>query len=122
MKEFFNACQKINPQSQGHFFGNIPHHQEAIKPDSQMEGNPGSPSNYQDGYNMTYFKKEALKNLSEATSLLEFSGVGEYAHMDLIDYIYGLFIDGPSIPDYWITARLNNSLKGNSGIWYSEMK
>ncbi|MBW0586447.1 hypothetical protein O181_126162 [Austropuccinia psidii MF-1] len=42
--------------------------------------------------------------------------------MELIDYIDGLFIDVPSIPDYWITARLNTALKGNAGIWYTEMK
>ena len=42
--------------------------------------------------------------------------------MELIDYIDGLFIDVPSIPDYWITARLNTAFKGNASIWYTEMK
>ncbi|MBW0581925.1 hypothetical protein O181_121640, partial [Austropuccinia psidii MF-1] len=42
--------------------------------------------------------------------------------MKLIDYIYGLFIDVPSIPDYWITARLNTAFKGHSSIWYTGMK
>ncbi|MBW0536600.1 hypothetical protein O181_076315 [Austropuccinia psidii MF-1] len=37
--------------------------------------------------------------------------------MGLIDYI-----DGPSIPDYWITARLNKAFKGHASIWYTEMK
>ncbi|MBW0588850.1 hypothetical protein O181_128565 [Austropuccinia psidii MF-1] len=42
--------------------------------------------------------------------------------MELIDYIHGLFIDVPSIPDYWITARLNTAFKGHASIWYTEMK
>ncbi|MBW0559989.1 hypothetical protein O181_099704 [Austropuccinia psidii MF-1] len=42
--------------------------------------------------------------------------------MELIDYIDGLFIDVPSIPYYWITARLNTEFKGNASIWYTEMK
>ncbi|MBW0469667.1 hypothetical protein O181_009382 [Austropuccinia psidii MF-1] len=42
--------------------------------------------------------------------------------MELIDSIDGLFIDVPSIPDYWITARLNTEFKGNAIIWYTEMK
>ncbi|MBW0467603.1 hypothetical protein O181_007318 [Austropuccinia psidii MF-1] len=42
--------------------------------------------------------------------------------MELIDYIDELFIDVPSIPDYWITARLNTAFKGHASIWYTEMK
>ncbi|MBW0487107.1 hypothetical protein O181_026822 [Austropuccinia psidii MF-1] len=42
--------------------------------------------------------------------------------MELIDYIDGLFIDVPSLPDYWTTARLNTAFKGNASIWYTEMK
>ncbi|MBW0488015.1 hypothetical protein O181_027730 [Austropuccinia psidii MF-1] len=42
--------------------------------------------------------------------------------MELIYYIGGLFIDIPSIPDYWITARLNTAVKGHASIWYTEMK
>ncbi|MBW0503897.1 hypothetical protein O181_043612 [Austropuccinia psidii MF-1] len=42
--------------------------------------------------------------------------------MKLIDYIDGLFIDVPSIPDYWINARLNTEFKGHASIWYTEMK
>ncbi|MBW0475352.1 hypothetical protein O181_015067 [Austropuccinia psidii MF-1] len=42
--------------------------------------------------------------------------------MELIDYIDGLFIDVPSIPDYWITARINTEFKGHFSIWYTEMK
>ncbi|MBW0537971.1 hypothetical protein O181_077686 [Austropuccinia psidii MF-1] len=42
--------------------------------------------------------------------------------MALIDYIDGLFIDVPSIPDYWITASVNTQFKGHVSIWYTEMK
>ncbi|MBW0588873.1 hypothetical protein O181_128588 [Austropuccinia psidii MF-1] len=42
--------------------------------------------------------------------------------MEVIDYINGLFIDVPSIPDYWITSRLNTEFKGHASIWYTEMK
>ncbi|MBW0556336.1 hypothetical protein O181_096051 [Austropuccinia psidii MF-1] len=42
--------------------------------------------------------------------------------MELIDYIDGLFIYVPSIPDYWITARMNTAFKGHACIWYTEMK
>ncbi|MBW0511703.1 hypothetical protein O181_051418 [Austropuccinia psidii MF-1] len=45
------------------------------------------------------------------------AGTGEYDHMELIDYI-----DVPSIPDYWITSRLNEAFKGHASIWYTEMK
>ncbi|MBW0579943.1 hypothetical protein O181_119658 [Austropuccinia psidii MF-1] len=65
---------------------------------------------------MSYSKKESLKQLPEASSWPEFSGAGEYDLMELINYIYGLFIDVPSIPDYWITARLNTEFKGHASI------
>ncbi|MBW0537425.1 hypothetical protein O181_077140 [Austropuccinia psidii MF-1] len=71
---------------------------------------------------MSYSEKEALKQLPEASSWPTFSGTGEYDHMKLIDYIDGIFIDVPSIPDYWITARLNTAFKGHASIWYTEMK
>ncbi|MBW0510526.1 hypothetical protein O181_050241 [Austropuccinia psidii MF-1] len=81
-----------------------------------------SPSKYQDGDNMSYSEKESLKQLPEASDWPKFSGTGEYDHMQLIDYIDGLLIDFQSIPDYWITARLNTALKGHASIWYTEMK
>ncbi|MBW0572332.1 hypothetical protein O181_112047 [Austropuccinia psidii MF-1] len=71
---------------------------------------------------MSYYEKEALKNLPEASRWPKFPGTEEYDHMELIDYIDGLFIDVPSIPDYWITARLNTAFKGHDSIWYIEMK
>ncbi|MBW0567534.1 hypothetical protein O181_107249 [Austropuccinia psidii MF-1] len=81
-----------------------------------------SPSKYQDGDNMSYSEKEALKQLPEASSWPKFSVTGEYNHMELIDHIDGLFIDVPSIPDYCITARLNKAFKEHASIWYTEMK
>ncbi|MBW0493945.1 hypothetical protein O181_033660 [Austropuccinia psidii MF-1] len=71
---------------------------------------------------MSYSEKEELKQLPEASSWPKFSGTVEYDHMELIDYIDGLFIDLPSTPDYWITARLNTAFKGHASIWYTEMK
>ncbi|MBW0488639.1 hypothetical protein O181_028354 [Austropuccinia psidii MF-1] len=99
-----------------------PYHQEDIKPDAFLESKARSPSQYQDGDNISYSEKEALKQLPEASSSPKFSRAGEYDHMDLIDYIDGLFIDVPSIPDYWITTRINTASKGNASIWYTEMK
>ncbi|MBW0475918.1 hypothetical protein O181_015633 [Austropuccinia psidii MF-1] len=87
-----------------------------------MDSKHRSPSQYQDGDNMTYSEKEALKQLSEATSFPEFSYVGENDHMKLINHIDGLFIDVQSISDYWITTRLNIAFKQHASIWYIEMK
>ncbi|MBW0475473.1 hypothetical protein O181_015188 [Austropuccinia psidii MF-1] len=42
--------------------------------------------------------------------------------MELVDYIDVLLIDLPSIPDYWITARLNKEFKGHASKWYTKMK
>ncbi|MBW0479714.1 hypothetical protein O181_019429 [Austropuccinia psidii MF-1] len=99
-----------------------PYHQEDIKPGAVFENKKRSPSQYQDGENMSYSEKEALKQLPEASSWPKFSGTGEYDLMELIDYIDGLCIDVPSIPDYWITPRLNTEFKGHASIWYTEMK
>ncbi|MBW0474071.1 hypothetical protein O181_013786 [Austropuccinia psidii MF-1] len=71
---------------------------------------------------MFYSEKEESKQLPEPSSWPKFSGKGEYYHMELTEYIDGLFIDVPSIPHHWITARLNTALKGNASIWYTEMK
>ncbi|MBW0543033.1 hypothetical protein O181_082748 [Austropuccinia psidii MF-1] len=110
----------MKPQPQVHALDNP--YQEDIKPDALLDKNRTSPSQYQDGDNMTYSEREALKQLPEASRWLKFSCVGEYDHMELIDYIHGLFIDLPRIPDYWITDILNTALKGHSSIWYTEMK
>ncbi|MBW0507155.1 hypothetical protein O181_046870 [Austropuccinia psidii MF-1] len=66
---------------------------------------------------MTYSEKEALKQLPEDSSWPNISDVGEYDHMEVIDYIEGLLIHVPTIPDYWITARLNTAFKGHASIW-----
>ncbi|MBW0542540.1 hypothetical protein O181_082255 [Austropuccinia psidii MF-1] len=101
---------------------NDPYNQYDIKPDAIMVGKARSPSQYQDGDNMSYTEKEALKQLAEASSWPKFSETAEYDHMELIDYIYGLFIAVPSIPDYWITGILNTAFKGHASICYAEMK
>ncbi|MBW0467547.1 hypothetical protein O181_007262 [Austropuccinia psidii MF-1] len=71
---------------------------------------------------MSYSDKEGLKQLPEASSWPKFSGTGQYDDIELIDYIYGLLIDVPSIPDDCITARLNTAFKGHASIWYTEMR
>ncbi|MBW0495122.1 hypothetical protein O181_034837 [Austropuccinia psidii MF-1] len=115
IKKLFNVYQNMNPHPQGHALDD-PYHQEDIKPDALLRNKARSPSQYQDGDNMPYSEKEALKQLPEGSSWPKFSGTGEYDHMKLIDYIDGLFIDVPSIPDYWITARLNTAFKGHACI------
>ncbi|MBW0485716.1 hypothetical protein O181_025431 [Austropuccinia psidii MF-1] len=65
-----------------------------IKPDFLLDNKPRSPSHYQDGDNMTYSEKEALKQLPEASRWPNLSGVGEYDHVEFTDYI-----DVPGIPD-----------------------
>ncbi|MBW0481849.1 hypothetical protein O181_021564 [Austropuccinia psidii MF-1] len=117
----FTVYHNLKPQPQGHVMDN-PYHQYDIKPDAMLLNKKRSPSQYQDGDNMSYSEKEALKQLPEAPSWPKFSGTGEYNHMELIDYIDGLLMDVPRVPDYWITARLNTALKGHVSIWYTQMK
>ncbi|MBW0540263.1 hypothetical protein O181_079978 [Austropuccinia psidii MF-1] len=95
INKLFNVYHSMKSQPQGHVMDN-PHHQDDIKPDAML--------------------------IPEASSWPKFAGAGEYDHMELIDYIDGLFIDLPSIPDYWITARLSTAFKGHASIWYTEMK
>ncbi|MBW0523814.1 hypothetical protein O181_063529 [Austropuccinia psidii MF-1] len=99
-----------------------PYHPDDIKPHSMLVNKERSPSKYQDGDNMSYSEKEALKQLPEGSSWPKFSGTGKYDHMELIHFIDGLFIDVSSIPDYWITARLNTAFKVHDSIWYRKMK
>ncbi|MBW0477374.1 hypothetical protein O181_017089 [Austropuccinia psidii MF-1] len=121
INKLFNVYQNMKPQPQGHALDDL-YHQEDIKPDALLGNEARSPSQYQDRDNMSYSEKQALKQLPEASIWPKFSETGEYDHMELIDYIDGLFIDLPSIPDFWITARLNTELKGHAIIWYTEMK
>ncbi|MBW0474262.1 hypothetical protein O181_013977 [Austropuccinia psidii MF-1] len=121
INKLFNGYHNMKPQPQGHVMDN-PYHQYDVKPGAMLMNKARSPSQYQDGDNMSYSEKEALKHLPEDSIWPKFSGTGEYDHLELIDYIDGLFIDVPRIPDYWITARLNTAFKGNSSMWYTEMK
>ncbi|MBW0577950.1 hypothetical protein O181_117665 [Austropuccinia psidii MF-1] len=116
INKLFNVYHKIKPQAQGHVKDN-PYH-----PDAMLVNKEIFPSQYQDGDNMSYSEKEALKQLPESSSWPKPFGTGEYDHMELIDYIYRLFIDVASMPDYWITARLNTAFKGHASIWYTERK
>ncbi|MBW0563552.1 hypothetical protein O181_103267 [Austropuccinia psidii MF-1] len=111
----------MKPQSQCHVVDN-PYHQDDIKADAILMNKARVPSQDQEGDNMSYSEKEALKQLPEASSWPKLSGTEEYDDMELIDSIYGLFIDVPSILDYWITARINKEFKGHASIWYKEMK
>ncbi|MBW0469917.1 hypothetical protein O181_009632 [Austropuccinia psidii MF-1] len=115
INKLFNVYHIVKPQPQGHVMDN-PYHQEDIKLDSIVVNNTRSQSQYQDGDNMSYSEKKALKQLPEASSGPKMCGKGEYDHMELTDYIDGLFIDVPSIPDYWITCRLNSAFKVHASI------
>ncbi|MBW0572564.1 hypothetical protein O181_112279 [Austropuccinia psidii MF-1] len=121
INKFFNFCHNMKPQPQGHVMDN-PYQPDDIKPDAMLMNKARFLSQYQNGDGMSYSEKEALKQLPEASSCPKLSGTGEYDHMEFIDYIYGLLIDVHSIPDYWITARLNTEFKGHASIWYTEMK
>ncbi|MBW0535691.1 hypothetical protein O181_075406 [Austropuccinia psidii MF-1] len=99
-----------------------PYYKVNIKPEAMLVIEARSPSQYQDGDNMSYSEKEAMKQLPEASSCPKLSGTGEYDHMELIHSIDGLFIDVPIIPDYQITARINKAFKGHAIIWCTEMK
>ncbi|MBW0551025.1 hypothetical protein O181_090740 [Austropuccinia psidii MF-1] len=121
INKLFDVYQNMKPQQQGHPLDD-PYHQEDLKPDALLGNRARTPSQYQDGDNMSYSEKEALKSLPEASSWPKFSDTGEYDHMKPIDYIDRLFIDVPRIPDYWITARLKRAFKGHASIWYTEMK
>ncbi|MBW0505215.1 hypothetical protein O181_044930 [Austropuccinia psidii MF-1] len=92
------------------------------KPDSFLENKERSPSQYKDGENISYYEKEALKNIPETSRWPRFSGTGEYDHLELIYHMDGLFIDVPNIPDYWLTDRLNAEFQGHVSIRYTEMK
>ncbi|MBW0556495.1 hypothetical protein O181_096210 [Austropuccinia psidii MF-1] len=121
MNKLFNVYHNMKPQPQVHVMDN-PYYQDKIKPDAMLVNKARSPSQYQDGDSMSYSEKEALKQLPEASGWPKFSVTGEYDHMELIDYMYGIFIDVPSIPNYWITARLNTAFTGHASIWYTEIK
>ncbi|MBW0558189.1 hypothetical protein O181_097904 [Austropuccinia psidii MF-1] len=67
IKNFFNVYHNMKPEPQGHVMDN-PYHLDEIKPDAMLGNKARSPSQYQDGDNMSYSKTEALKQLPEASS------------------------------------------------------
>ncbi|MBW0479348.1 hypothetical protein O181_019063 [Austropuccinia psidii MF-1] len=99
IKKLFNVYHNMKPKPQGHVMDN-PYHHDDIKPDAMLMNQARSPSQYQDGDNIFNSMKKALKQLPEASSCPKISETGEYDHMELIDYLFGLFINVPSIPDY----------------------
>ncbi|MBW0499628.1 hypothetical protein O181_039343 [Austropuccinia psidii MF-1] len=119
INKLFNVYHNMKAQPQGHVVDN-PYCQEDIKPYFMFVNKARSPPKYQD--NMSYSKKESLKQLPEASIWPKSSGTGEYDHMALTFHIDGLFIDVPRIPVYSITARLNTAFKEHASIWYTEMK
>ncbi|MBW0482829.1 hypothetical protein O181_022544 [Austropuccinia psidii MF-1] len=66
INKLFNVYHKMKAQPQGHVMNN-PYQQDEIKPDSMLMNKERSPSQYQDGDNMSYSEKEALKHLPEAS-------------------------------------------------------
>ncbi|MBW0521286.1 hypothetical protein O181_061001 [Austropuccinia psidii MF-1] len=121
INKLFNVYHNLKPQLQVQVVDN-PYQPDKIKPDAMLMNKARFPSQYQDGDGMYYSEKGALKQLPEASSLSKFSGTGEYDHMELIDHIDELFIDVPTIQDYWITARLNTAFKGHASIRYKKQK
>ncbi|MBW0586254.1 hypothetical protein O181_125969 [Austropuccinia psidii MF-1] len=75
IKKLFNVYPNMKPQPQGRVMDN-PYHQEDIKPDVMLVNKERSPSQYQDGDNMSCSEKEALKQLLEASGWPKFSGTG----------------------------------------------
>ncbi|MBW0567182.1 hypothetical protein O181_106897 [Austropuccinia psidii MF-1] len=80
IKKLFNVYHNMKPQPQGHVMDN-PYHPDDIKPDAMLGNKAIYSSQYQDGDNMSYSKKEGLKRLPEASSWPKFSGTGNYDHM-----------------------------------------
>ncbi|MBW0537844.1 hypothetical protein O181_077559 [Austropuccinia psidii MF-1] len=56
INKLFNVYHKLKPQPQGHVMDN-PYNQEDIKPDAMLVNKTRSPSQYQDGDNMSYSEK-----------------------------------------------------------------
>ncbi|MBW0477726.1 hypothetical protein O181_017441 [Austropuccinia psidii MF-1] len=86
INRLFSVYHNMKPQPQGHVMDN-PYHKDDIKPDTMLMNNTRSPSQCQDGDNMSYFEKEASKQLPEASSWPKFSRTREYDDVELIDYI-----------------------------------
>ncbi|MBW0571084.1 hypothetical protein O181_110799 [Austropuccinia psidii MF-1] len=67
INKLFNVYHNLKPQPQGHIMDN-PYHQDDINPDAMLMNKARSPSQYQDGDNMSYSEKESLKQLPEGSS------------------------------------------------------
>ncbi|MBW0531509.1 hypothetical protein O181_071224 [Austropuccinia psidii MF-1] len=65
LNKLFNVYQNMKPQPQGHFLDN-PYQQEDIKTDFLLKNKARSLYQYQDGDDMSYSEKEALKQPPEA--------------------------------------------------------
>ncbi|MBW0491530.1 hypothetical protein O181_031245 [Austropuccinia psidii MF-1] len=72
IKKLFKVYHNMESQPQSRFMDN-PYYQDDFKPNSMFVNKARSPSQYQDGDNMSYSEKEALKQLPEASSLPKFS-------------------------------------------------
>ncbi|MBW0487369.1 hypothetical protein O181_027084 [Austropuccinia psidii MF-1] len=66
INKLFNVYHNMKPQPQGHVMDN-PYYQDDLKPDAIFVNNGRSPSQYQDGDNMSYSEKEEFKQLPEAS-------------------------------------------------------
>ncbi|MBW0585693.1 hypothetical protein O181_125408 [Austropuccinia psidii MF-1] len=77
INKLLNVYHSMKPQPQGHVMDN-PYHQDEIKAEAMLMHKARAPSKYQDGDNMSYSEKEALKRLPEASSCPKFSGTEEY--------------------------------------------
>ncbi|MBW0591474.1 hypothetical protein O181_131189, partial [Austropuccinia psidii MF-1] len=73
--KLFDVYHNLKPQPKGKVMEN------PYEPDAMLMNKARSPSQYQDGDGIFYSEKEALKQLSEASSWPKFSGSGEYDHM-----------------------------------------
>ncbi|MBW0560725.1 hypothetical protein O181_100440 [Austropuccinia psidii MF-1] len=67
INKVFHFYHSLKTQPQGHVMDN-PYHQDDIKPDSILMNKARSPLHYQDGDNISYSEREALKQLPEASS------------------------------------------------------
>ncbi|MBW0499309.1 hypothetical protein O181_039024 [Austropuccinia psidii MF-1] len=67
INKLFNVYHNMKPQPQGHVMDN-PYYQDDIKPDVMLVNKERSPSQYQDGDDMSYAETKALKQLPEASS------------------------------------------------------
>ncbi|MBW0572572.1 hypothetical protein O181_112287 [Austropuccinia psidii MF-1] len=66
INQLFNVYHIMKPQPKVHVM-DTPYHQDVIKPDAVLMNKARYSSQYQDGDNMSYSEKEALKQLPEAS-------------------------------------------------------